>query len=345
MATLSLSTGTPGSRVRPAAAVGITLTIAVLGGLWLTPQFGVKAPLLFIALVAIILVLARPQFGLYFLVFSIPLESVFILGDSLTWVRVIGTFVFGAWVLHMLLGRKSWGDLLSSNILIPAILFTIFAFASLLWAEHSPSAVGIIPTIFQLSALSLLVIGIVNSQERLDWVIRILILSGIIAASITVYQFFVQGLDRAGSEVALGINQTAVILVVLIPLAFYLFRASKLPLWRLVGLSYIVLSSLAVTITFSRASLIALPIVLALQILAMSRDGRRGLFRILFIGVISVGMVYAIVPWQEVLERSSTITGEFEDTRASDPDRPVGRVGIWLGALDIFEDHCNVVIL
>lgn len=340
MATLSLNTGTPGSRVRPAAAVGITLTIAVLGGLWLTPQFGVKAPLLFITLVGIILVLSRPQFGLYFLIFSIPLESVFILGEGVTWVRVIGTFVFGAWILHMLLGRKSWRDLLSSNILKPAILFSIFAFASLLWAEHSPSAVGIIPTIFQLLGLSLLVIGIVNTQERLEWVIRILIVSGIVASSITIHQFFVQGVDRAGRNVATqGINQTAVTLVVLIPLAFYLFRASKLPLWRLVGLSYIAVSSLAVIVTFSRASLIALPIVLALQVLAMGRDGRKGLFRIVFIGVIAVGMVYAIIPWQEVLDSTSTITGEFEETRATEPDRPVGRVGLWLGALDIFYDH------
>lgn len=337
MATLSLNTRTSGSRVGPAAIVGITLTIAVLGGLWLTPQFGIKAPLLFIFGLAIMLVLTRPVIGLYFLIFSIPLESVFILGDSVTWVRVIGTAVFGAWVLHMLLGRKSWRNLLSSNILIPALLFIIFSFASLLWAEQPP--LSGLSTIFQLLGLSLLVIGIVNSQKRLEWVIRILILSGTIAASITLHQYFVQGLDRAGREVALGINHTAVVLVVLIPLAFYLFRSSKLPLWRLVGLSYIAAASLAVIVTFSRASLIALPIVLAFQVLTMSRDGRRGLFQILFVGVVATGILYATVPWGEVLDRSSTITGEFEDTRTTDPDLAVGRVGIWLGALDIFKDH------
>lgn len=330
----------PLASIRPWVLVVLTLAVSISAGALLVPHYGIAIPVLLVSAIAGVIIIWKPVLGIYLLVSIIPIQNVVLLdGGEVTWARVIGIFVFGAWVLQRLVGRESWAGILSSRMLKPGLLFVAFGFASLLWAEHFPTAIADVTTTIQLFGMSLLIIGGVDSRKRFDAIITALVAGGLIAATLTASQFFLQGFDRAGDDITSGLNHTAANLVIIVPFAFYLILALKTYFRRYIGILYLIIGPLAVILTFSRISYILLVLVLVAALWMMAQSGRRNFLNILLVVLIAVSILFVTVPWERVTERSSTIVPALQKADPENPKVQTSRVQHWLGAIIIFVDH------
>jgi O-antigen ligase len=329
--------------IKTLALVALTLTAAVLGGWWLVPQHGVDGLLWLLigvgGLAGGVVIFVWPIWGVLLLAFMIPLEGQLDLGE-LTWIRAVGLVIFAAWMLRKLVSRTSWAKVLSANILKPALLFVILATASLLWSEHFPSAFEDLWSTAQLLALSLLVVDVVDSWRRLEWVVRALILSGVVVLTLTLYQsVFQPEVIRAGGSVSGGVNQTATYIVLLTPFAFYLLRGSTVRMWRVLGLAYIALAPLAVSRTLSRTSFVIMPIVLGSQFWDMFKGGHRNRLYLLLSGLVAGVILLVAVDWEGVAARTNTISSVIQGVPTAGGESQSSRMHHWLGAVAIFNDH------
>ena len=312
---------------------------AAAAGWWLVPQYGAAALLWPVLAVAAIVVFARPVVGVSLLVATIPLENILVLGGDITWVRAVGLVVFSTWILRTLIRREPWAPVLSASLLKPAILFILLAVASILWATHVPSTVQGVMTTVQLLALSLLIVSVIDRWGRLEWVVRLVVVSGLALSILTVSQGFVDGLDRAGVDLAGGVNQTGAYLVLLLPFGFYLFRTSASRLWSLVGLLFVGLAPLAVILTFSRTSFVFLALVIGIQVWDMFKDGTKDRVLLTIAGLVVAVVLFTSTPWESALERASTISPAIQGGRGEDSRLESTRLHHWLGAIAIFNDY------
>src|SRR5690606_6219213 len=110
---------------------------------------------------------------------------------------------------------------------------------------------------------------------------------------------------RAGDNIAGGINYTASFLVTILPFAFYVVRAGVSRLWALLGLLYIPLGIVAVTVTFSRSSYIMLVLALAANAWLLLRSRAGGGWLLLLVSLIAAA-VY-LTPQEAINERVQSI--------------------------------------
>ena len=339
---------------RTLALAGLTLLATVLGGAlmgwWVGPQFGVDA-LFGLPIIAVaILVLARPLLGVFLLAMLIPIESVIVIGNAtsrsiglinipldmgeVTIVRVLAPLVLVAWGWQKITSQGTWERIVSANILKPSLLFVAFASASLLWSD-TPD-IGRILTTAQLLLLSVLILDTVNTRQRLEWIIRFLILGGLIAVSLTVAQGLLNpGLERAGDGVSGNENDTGKILVILLPLSFYLLRGSSSTFWRFLGLAYMTTAPIGVIGTLSRTSMVLMPLGLCIQFWEMLKDGFRSMM-LMLLGLTFIGAILVTaVDWERAMERTITITPAME----GGGEVGASRMLHWVGGLLIFQDH------
>ena len=332
-------------------ALVATIGMGLLVGWWVGPKFGPLA-LLGVPVVAVaIMVFVRPVFGAYLLALMIPMDSLVIIGGEggvsflsaspggVTWIQPLGLTVFAAWASHKIATRESWSRILSTNFLIPALLFVLFVFASIFWAEGGIiRAVRMQVTTVQLLALSLLLIDVIDTRERLVWLVRLFVLGGFISILLTLYLAFLSAQDvrRAGDAISGDVNATASYIVLLSPLAFYLLRTPAPLVWRILGLLYIASSPVAVSQTFSRTSFIFMPLIFATQIWEMTKRSFRKMMLMLTFLILVGAIVAVTVDMDKVIDRGQTITpylrGAQEETGKSDSSR----IHHWFGAILIF---------
>jgi O-antigen ligase len=294
-----------------AAAAVLAVAAAAAGGLGAST---VGWPLLFVLLALPIAagVFYRPFFGVILLAGTIPLEVMLTFG-GLGLGRAIGLAVFAAWFLQKLAGRQSWRWVVSGAFFPAAMGFLTLVLASLLWAEHpEPVRSGFI-RLAQMVALALIIIDLADSSRKLDLIAKTLVLSALLAAGITLYQYEILGFRRAGGEVAGGINDTAMMLVTVLPLGFYLLRASSSFIWRLLATLYIGISAVSVVTTFSRMNLLLLPPLIAVLYVMAARD-RHARGWLLAVAVASAVGATLFVPWDKLGERTETISTYVDQT-------------------------------
>jgi len=284
-----------------------------------------------------ILVFLNPVRGVYFVALSIPIQSVFLLEGDVTLSRGITILAVFAWLLRTLVMRDSIPPLLSSSLFKIVFLFALFAFASLLWAEHFSSAIRPFLTTLQLIGLAVMVAGIVTSWRQLEWVFRFLVLGGILAAIITIVQFLLLGETRGGTSIAGDENSTAMTLVILVPLALYVMRSPNAGIWRLIGLGFLIIAPLAILGTFSRTAFMIMPLVALVGFWQMARDGGRNLLYLIFAGGGLGIMLLTFAPWEGVGQRGATIAPYLFPNDSTSVES--SRMQHWLGAIAIFRDY------
>jgi len=335
-----LLAGSPAAPLRSGFFIGLILTGVILERWLVGPLYDSSAFLWFGAGLATILIFGRPVVGICLLAFAVPLENLFVLGGAVTWVRAIGAIVFAAWVLQKLARRQSWSLILSSNLLKPSFVLVVFAFTSLLWAGHFNTSAEDVLTLASLFLLSVLIIDLVEGWHDIEWIVRLLILGGLTAGGLTIIQSFSPDISRAGDNIAGGVNQIATIMVILIPLAFYLLRTSTSIVWKMVGLAYVVVAPIAVSLTVSRLSLMFLVLVLGGQLWLMLRNSGGNYIRTLIL-VSAAGFIFFVaVPWEEVTQRGSTVTDfALPITEAVATGEGESRLQLWLAAIAMFNDH------
>ncbi len=316
--------------------VGVLAAAGVLGAL--AANMGVATMLLPILLVGGIVLFVRPVVGLFAFAAMIPIEAALMIGGRSV-AALVGMAVFGAWAAQKLLRREPLLPLVSSSVIGLTLMFFAFACLSLLWAFEPVGMNRRLILLLQLILLSMLVLDLASSWERVAWVAKVLVLTGTVAALLTLEQYFLGGARRAGEGVVGGLNRTAMTLVTILPFAFYLVRAREAMSWRLLGLSYIGLSAVAVAATLSRMNFLLFPIVVAVHLALMTktRGGRR---QVLLLGAITT-LVISFMPMDAVRLRVETIApyltqtiGSSEEAETYSPRGYLMRLGI-----EMFKDR------
>jgi O-antigen ligase len=304
-------------RRRHARLAGLILAVAVPVGILAATQ----GPALLAAIIAAagaLFVLARPDIGLLAAAALIPLENLVVFGGGITGMRAITVLACIGWFGGKLLRRESWIPILSAPVLPTAAAFLAIVLASGLWARHSDATIAGFVQLLQLFVLSLLIVDLAPDWRRQDRLAKVLVLSATVAAILTLSQH-TGGVRRAGDDVAGGINNTAALLLTLLPFGFYLIRSQRATRWRLLGLAAVALTVVAVLLTFSRMSLLLLPPLLLTQYWTTLR-GRRGRGWLLGLTVAGVVAACFLVPWTQVWERAATIGPYLASTLAATPE-------------------------
>ena len=310
-----------------------------LGLMWLLSR-GNPADVLWLVGGAIaILVFLNPIRGAYLVALSIPIQSVLLLGGDVTLARGLTFLAVSAWLLRILIMRDPIPPLLSSSFFKIVFLFALFAFASLLWAEHFSSAIKTFLTTLQLIGLAVMIAGIVTSWRQLEWVFRFLVLGGIAAAIITIIQFLVLGANRAGGDISGGLNQTSMYLVILVPAALYVMRSPNAGIWRLIGLGFLIIAPLAVLATFSRTTFLIMPLVALVGFWQLARDGGRSLLYLILAGVGLGILLFSFAPWERVGERGGSVGSTIFPNESDSTQQESSRMQHWWGGIEIFKDY------
>ena len=297
--------------------------------------------LLIAGIAAAVVIVWQPFLGLLLLIASVPMEDLFMAGEGMTANRALGTAVFGAWVLYKLLTRSAWRPVVASGLFLAGAAFILLLLASALWAQNPSIAVRGTVNMAQRFALSLLVVDLASSWKRLDLIVKALVIACAVTAILTIQQAFDPEVERAGRGIAGGVNATATVLLVLIPFGFYLFRSRQAAVWRLCGLTAVVLAVLAISVTYSRmVFLLVPPLLVALYWDTLrGRSGWRWLF-MLTAGAVVAAVLF--VPWEGVLRRAGTITpylGRTIQSATEDSEGPSDRGYHLKVGLAIGRDH------
>jgi O-antigen ligase len=158
----------------------------------------------------------------------------------------------------------------------------------------------------QLFLWGLFTIDLMNSWGRITILIKILVSAALLAVLSTLEQYFVEGLRRAGDDIAGGVNGTAALLVTIMPFAICLLRSRQVGSFgRLLGLLYLIMGSVAVALTFSRTSYLALGVLMLVYVweAIRGRMGRGWMFILIGIAIIAA----AFIPKDLVSERIQSI--------------------------------------
>ena len=177
--------------------------------------------------------------------------------------------------------------------------------------------------------------------------VKMLLFGGLLAACFTIAQSYTNRVTftgRAGSDISGNLNNTASILVTIIPIAFYLVRSPSHKAWRILGMAYIVLATGATIATISRTAIVLLVLVLLAEAWLTLRTpaGRAWLLSAMLLGLLMAGM-YSIS--ENVTSRLKTlmptlltfINTDMEDV--SGGSMVISRSVIYRVGFKIFEDH------
>lgn len=306
--------GGMGALPRPSTpALVVIAIVAVLAVGFLAGTQGPDAVAIIVAVAGGVLFLVQPFIGVVLVTATVPLETLLSFGSGTTATKLLGVAVAGAWGLQKLLRGTSWQPIFGSSFFWSAASFIALALLSTLWATVPRVTVGGVVQLVQLFVLALLILDLVRSWDRADLLAKGLLIGAGVAAFLTVEQYFFGGYKRAGDEISGGVDATAVVLLTVVPLAFYLLRSRQTKLWQVLGFVYIGLAVLAVMVTFSRGNMLLLPpLLFALSWHTLrSRNGRRWLL-VLATGCAILGAF--VVPWDRLTERAETITPYLQKT-------------------------------
>lgn len=331
---------TNGMVLRGAAVVPLLMAPA-LGAVLGSTSDGLMGLAMLPGIVAALAMLVRPLLGLMALAFVIPFENITVeLTDGAgTLTRFLGIFVAGTWLARKLVRRESWDPIVRSAPMVAMALFVVFALASNLWTQIPFSVPGQAVRLVMFISLAVLTVDLVRDWEDARRLIGSLLAGGLVASVLVVNQYLTHG-GRAGDDIGGGINSTGMVLVTLVPLAFCLVRTCSGG-WRFLGFTYLALGLPAVLLTFSRAALLVLTLLMGIE-LAYSLWTGRGRGALIAGGAAVALLAFHLVPFDEVTERAETIAPTIERTfQGGTGDVPTTSArGYHIKvALAIFRDH------
>lgn len=327
----------PSPKLAKAILVIIAILLFFIIGLAL-PNFGVQSLVPAILPIAALVILIRPDLGLLLTVAMIPIENVFVFGDEVTAVRLLGMYVAGAWALQKVLRREPWRPLLSSPLFKSTLPLLFLVAVSTAWATNPASAYDGLFQLLRMILLGLLVLDLANSQKRIDWLIKAVVIGGLVAASLVLNQYYNEHAVRAGDEIAGGVNGTAALLVLIVQFAFYLIRSQAGRFWRWLGVVYITMAIVAVLVTFSRTSYVLLSLVLAINYWETIKN--RKLFLPLIFTVIALVIIGRNLLPQDVIDfRVKTMFPYFQQTFSKSGEETSARGFAWRVGLAMFRSN------
>jgi len=251
--------------------------------------------------------------------------------------RNLAFFVLLIWVMHIIVYKDFKITKTPQNIFVLGLAATLFI-SCFKYFEYS------FPDYLELASkaviLYLIIVNIVKTKKQILILIGILIISGVISSGAAFFQYIHGiGLTLIGSVVRVfGTTQNpnilAAELVLIVPIAITLIMNVNRVLIKFI--IFLCLSSIimAIVLTFSRAGMATLCIVLFLSFLQIVFGGKRKAFTLLFLFVVFALIAVAAIPFipNEYWERMGTITDTKEISIAS-------RLDAWKLALNMIREH------
>jgi hypothetical protein len=182
-----------------------------------------------------------------------------------------------------------------------------------MWARVPHAALSGVIQLAQYIALGLITFDLARSWKRVDMLIKALVVGGMVAALLTIQHSVWGGARRGGGNIAGGINETAIVLVTILPFAFYLLRSRASIPWRMLGIAYVGVGVTATILTYSRMNLLVLPVILVL-LSFHTLLGRRGRGPILIAAAVAIGVGLYAIPTDRLQKRLDTIVPYLEGT-------------------------------
>jgi len=287
---------------------------------------------------AFIIGLFQPYYSLHLLVATIPLELISVTEASVTWTRLVGVAVATGWIANRLMSKASFRKVdFGLKSLGSAILLVIWGGISSIYLSSSLSFETYVLQYVQLVALCLIVIDTTTSKDHLDLLIQTLILATILAAVLTIREYYsasqlVGAFYRAGDNIAGNENRTATTFTIMLPFAAYLLRSSRSRMTLFTGLAAVILLPIGVALTFSRTSYVLLIIVTLLTVIGLRGRNSRNLWLGLLVALLGFQIIVGyLVPREILTDRIDSIPIYVveQDTR----------IGHWHAALLMYADH------
>lgn len=247
---------TPGCRMKPSVgiATGAVIVIAVCL-LLMTPYYFI-APIIPLALAALIALYHYPQLGLLALVFLVPLEGLFAGNKFLTGSKLIGIALILVVGLRLLVGHSSIRNLATRQWYAILGLLGIFILSSQ-FSRYPAYSFEAIKDLLTATSIFLITLAI---GDKLN--MRHLMMTLSISVAITAIVSLFAPAPTVGSTRAVGLladpNYFALLLVTAIPLNLYLALNGKLPVTRFFWSALIMLDLIALQKTLSRSGTLVL---------------------------------------------------------------------------------------
>jgi len=251
--------------------------------------------------------------------------------------RNLAFFVLLIWILHIIVYKDFKITKTPQNIFVLGLAATLFI-ACFRYFEYS------FPDYLELASkaviLYLIIANIVKTKKQILVLIGILIISGVISSGAAFFQYIHGiGLTLIGSVVRVfGTTQNpnilAAELVLIVPIAITLIINVKRVLLKFILLLCLSALLMAIVLTFSRAGMATLCIVLLLSFLQIILKGKRKVSTLIFLFIIFALIAAAVTPFipNEYWERMGTITDTKEISIAS-------RLDAWKLALNMIKEH------
>lgn len=251
--------------------------------------------------------------------------------------RNLAFAVLFVWILHIIVYRDFKIVKTPQNIFV--IGLTVFLFASCFkYFEYS------FPNFVELAAkavvLYFVIVNIVKNQKQVLILIWMLILVGVISSATGLFQYSQGiGLKLVGSVVRVfgtteNPNILAAELVLIVPITITLFVNYRSFVLKTVLFCFLIVIIIGIVLTFSRAGMGALVLVLALSAIQFSFRKQNRLTAVFYSFLIILLLILAALPFipKEYWERMQTITDTGEIAIAS-------RLDAWKLALNMMVEH------
>ena len=255
--------------------------------------------------IALLVVLARPRAGLFLMLFLVPLQNLFLIGNGATLIRYVGLAVFASWIIHIMATRKSLRGLFTKPVVAPLFVFLTLCLLSILWTDPGLWQTDMF-TYLQMGMWVIILIDLINTYGVLNKALVWVFSGALIGAFLSIYEFFTKAQASQFNPRGRGgfddPNYSSAIFILVLPYVFYRVRYSNgLQRMAWLGSTLILLSGVAFTV--SRTGLLAIALVLAGQYFKYSKAKTRVKYIVLLVVLILITIPFW--PWGNIADRFS----------------------------------------
>ena len=271
--------------------------------------------------------------ALCLLTFLIPWDNTIALPGLGSLAQLVGIGALGLSVLAVVASGKLRRP---HAVHVLAAAFLVWSASTLLWTISLEATLVRTLTYIQVITLMLLIWQQARTEGRQNALFASYVLGAYVPAIDTIRHYVAgQSINPSAirySATGFNANEMAIILVLGIPMAWYLALSATRRIYTLAFLCYVPVALVAVLLTASRGAFVALPVALALIPWSFRRLSTRARFAVLAFLIALIGGVGILVPsasWRRLGETRSEISeGDFSE-----------RGSIWRGGLQIVLDY------
>jgi O-antigen ligase len=254
-------------------------------------------------------------------------------GRTLIW--LLGILVSFSWFIHYILRKRKIQ--ISKRTTLYALLFIIWGTFSIIWSQDKTATWQYSKTLLELFVFFILLQSMINSESRLQILIKTYIISSVLIALLVIFSTFSAGLSRATLAENQNPNALARALSIALLMSLNSLRdISKAKVERILIFLGTIILGLAIFLTGSRGAWLALFAAISftsLLIRVKLLNLRTIIIWSIILIILLVTLSYRSVLNERLLMRAFT-TFKIEENLSG-----VARINIWLVGWEMIKDN------